>query len=160
SKFDVYKLLPKSLYPKTCLFSNGTDTDTIKQTIKQQGYCYPIIAKPDIGERGLGVKKINNDAELEKYATNIPVNFLVQEFVDYQYEVGIFYYRMPEENKGHISGIVFKEPVTVTGDGIHTVEELVKANDRYYLQLNQIKKAHTEKLQLVLKKGVPLELIP
>jgi hypothetical protein len=35
-------------------------------------------------------------------------DFLIQEFIDYPLEFGITYYRMPGEQKGHITGIVEK----------------------------------------------------
>ncbi len=50
--------------------------------------------------KGMMVKKLENEDDVVAYATNSKVDFLIQEFVPYQNEVGIFYYRYPNEAKG------------------------------------------------------------
>jgi hypothetical protein len=56
---------------------------------------------------GLAVKKINTVQELEQYAIRANFDFLVQDLIPFQNEVGIFYVRYPNEKK--ITGIVSKE---------------------------------------------------
>lgn len=159
-KSDVYKLLPPALYPTTLCFDPGTGFATIMQAITNAQIKFPLIAKPDIGERGLAVKKINNEAMLLEYITHIPVAFLIQEFVAYENEVGIFYCRLPGADKGFISGIVNKEPVAVTGDGTHTIAQLVRANARYLLQWKQINELNSDKMDTVPAAGTTVQLIP
>ena len=65
--------------------------------------------------QGKAVKKLMSREDLADYATHSKVDFLVQAFVPYEREVGIFYYRYPNEAKGHISGIVGKEFLSITG---------------------------------------------
>ncbi len=161
SKNDIYNQLPEFSYPKTEFFLKGTSNTEVLTRFEQNSFNYPVIAKPDLGERGLAVKKIHNQVELLNYAERMPVNFLVQDFVTYEKEVGIFYYRIPGEKTGRISGIVDKYPVVVNGNGINTIEELINQEPRYILQWTQIRNAHsTEKLQEVLKVDESFLLIP
>lgn len=160
SKKEVYSIMPSHLYPTTCYFEPNTPFDIILDTIKNAGIEFPLIAKPDYGERGLAVKKIYNKEQLQDYTARIPISYLVQSFVPYENEVGIFYCRMPGEEQGFISGIVNKEPVTVVGDGVSTVAELVKANDRYLLQWKAIQEQHGDGLDVVLDRGAKKELVP
>jgi len=160
SKREVYDLLPIDFYPETLLFSPGTSCAAVMQSIKNAGITFPLIAKPDIGERGLGVKKINNENDLAAYVRHIPVSFLIQRFIPYELEAGIFYCKLPGMATGYISGIVHKEPVTITGDGISTLAMLVARNDRYLLQWEQIKAMHAGLLDTVPEYNKKIVLIP
>ncbi len=160
SKKDVYDLLPAGTFPATCYFANGVPVNDMITEVSKAGLTFPVIAKPDHGERGLGVKKINNMQELAEYAKVMPIPFLVQKYVSFPNEVGLFYYRFPGETSGHISGIVNKEPVTIVGDGVHTIAELTKENPRYLLQWKQISILHADKLDKVPEAGERLVLVP
>lgn len=160
SKKDVYDMLPQAFYPVTCYVSPATDILVVEKLLEQNGIQYPFIAKPDHGERGLAVKKIENRQQLIDYNAKMPIPYLLQEYVPYQNEVGIFYCRMRGEAKGIITGIVNKEPVCVTGDGINTVSQLVKRNKRYILQWQQIVSLHAGALNDVLRNGEKLVLVP
>ena len=110
--------------------------------------------------RGSGVKKINTLEDLEQYALKANFDFVVQDLIPFQNEVGIFYVRYPNEEKGKITGIVSKEFLIVTGNGVATVEELIKVNPRYELQLKVLKKEYGNKLLEVLPEGEKLNLVP
>jgi hypothetical protein len=160
SKNLIYSLMPDYCYPRTFWFEAGTDIAYIDEIRQSERLTYPIIAKPDIGGRGVLVKKIHNDEELAAYTQSIKVDFLLQEFVAFQQEVGIFYYRIPGEKKGHISGIVGKEFLTITGDGTSTIERLLTRNPRYLLQLRVLRDTHSGILQQVLSAGEVHTLVP
>jgi hypothetical protein len=64
--------------------------------------------QPDVGLRGSGVKKINTLQDLEQYALKANFDFVVQDLIPFQNEVGIFYVRYPMKKKGKITGIVSK----------------------------------------------------
>jgi hypothetical protein len=160
SKWLIYELMRKKHSPFTLFFKAGADMEDIKRIIEKEDLAYPMIAKPDIGGRGVQVKKIYDDDELAAYVKQIRVDFLLQQYIPYQNEVGIFYYRIPGEEKGKISGIVGKEFLTVTGDGHSTVEELVIKEPRYLLQLPVLKTTHTEILNDVLTLGKKQVLVP
>ncbi|SEW36099.1 Transport and Golgi organisation 2 [Chitinophaga sp. YR573] len=150
SKTLIYGLIPQQYYPKTIAFKAGS-------TVHPN---YPVIAKPDIGCKGVQVKLINNETELSDYIRQIPVDFLLQEYIPFKNEVGIFYYRFPGAGSGHISGIVGKEFLSVTGDGVSTMEELIIRNPRYLLQLPALRRTYNNLSRRVLAKGESLTLIP
>ena len=160
SKKEVYDLIPFEYYPATLLFKSSSSTQEILALIKQRNLKYPLIGKPDIGMKGMMVKKLENEKELLSYATNSKVDFLIQEFVSFKNEIGIFYYRYPNEANGHISGIVKKELLTVTGDGISTVEKLLLKNKRAVLQLPTLRIKEKEKMNIVLQKEEELIVVP
>ncbi|HET9431498.1 MAG TPA: hypothetical protein VFO70_10000 [Chitinophagaceae bacterium] len=153
SKWDIYNLIPPTHYPRTIFIAAGSNPSLIIEKILNGNFSFPLIGKPDIGMKGLAVKKLNNQHELIDYALNSRVDFLVQEFIPYRNEVGIFYYRFPNEEKGHISGIVSKEFLEVVGDGEATIQELLQKDKRYILQLTVLKKTFGSALEQVLKKG-------
>ena len=160
SKKEVYDLIPFEYYPATLLFKTSSSTQEILALIKQRNLKYPLIGKPDIGMKGMMVKKLENEKELLSYATNSKVDFLIQEFVSFKNEIGIFYYRYPNEANGHISGIVKKELLTVTGDGISTVEKLLLKNKRAVLQLPTLRIKEKEKMNIILQKEEELIVVP
>jgi hypothetical protein len=159
SKKDVYDLLPKEIYPRTIRFLAGTPAEEVVESTIVNRIGYPLIVKPDIGERGLGVKKIDDEKELRAYAAAMPVAYLVQQYIDYPMEVGIFYCRLPDAEQGVITGIVNKELVQVTGNGADTVDQLAAANSRYRLQWSQIQKLDSDLLQYVPKMGENVVLL-
>jgi hypothetical protein len=160
SKKAIYNLIPQQYYPKTELIKEGTAVVEIKSIIEQSNIRYPFIAKPDVGLRGSGVKRINTLEDLEQYALKANFDFVVQDLIPFKNEVGIFYVRYPNEEKGKITGIVSKEFLIVTGNGVATVEELIKVNPRYELQLKVLKKEYGNKLLEVLPEGEKLNLVP
>lgn len=160
SKARIYDLIPQEYYPKTILFKTGTDFEQIKLAIKDGGFSYPLIAKPDIGGKGVQVKLVHNQAELWAYTQQIRVDFLVQQYVNYQNEVGIFYYRLPGETKGYVTGIVGKEFLALKGDGKSTMLQLIQDEPRYLLQLPVLISTYGNKLKQVLPAGEMKTLVP
>ncbi|HEY5772355.1 MAG TPA: hypothetical protein VIS75_06980, partial [Chitinophagaceae bacterium] len=152
SKKEVYDLIPFEYYPATLFFKASSSLQDILTLIKQRNLKYPLIGKPDIGMKGMMVKKLENEKELSFYAENSKVDFLIQEYVHFKNEIGIFYYRYPNEEKGHISGIVKKEFLAVSGDGTSTVEQLLLKNKRAVLQLPTLRIREKDKMNIVLQK--------
>ncbi|WP_300565909.1 D-alanine--D-alanine ligase [Flavobacterium sp.] len=160
SKKEIYDLIPQQYYPKTELISENTDFELIQNIISDSSIVFPFIAKPDIGLRGSAVKKIHSISELKEYHEKANFDYLIQELIPYENEVGIFYVRYPNESKGRITGIVAKEYLTVTGDGVSTIEELLKQNPRYELQLNVLKNEYKDSLSKVLLQEEKQTLVP
>lgn len=161
SKFTTTEKIPSHLRPKTILVRKDTDFQEVKQQLRQAGIDYPIIAKPDIGYRGLLVKKIADAATLKTYLAQYAVDFVLQEFIEVLNEFGVLYYRHPSEESGQISSLTFKEFLHVMGDGTSTVLELIEAKPRARLQLQRLRKSHPVLLESIPKKEeyVPLGVI-
>ena len=160
SKKVIYDLIPQQHYPKTELIQEGLTIEEVNELIVKSGIQFPLIAKPDIGLRGLGVKKINSVEELQEYVQKANFDFIIQDLIPYENEVGIFYVRYPNEKKGRITGIVSKEFLIVVGDGVSSMETLIKMNPRFELQLTALRKEYGDQLQEVLEKGEKRNLVP
>ena len=158
SKKKIYDLLPPEYYPKTVLINPSDSTELIRENVKP--FSYPLIAKPDIGGKGRGVKKISCEKELLEYLKKFPMDMLVQEFVPYEEEIGIFYYRYPDQEKGGISGIVGKHFLKVMGDGRSTIEMLLRKDKRHILQLPVLEELLGQELQTILPTGEECILVP
>lgn len=160
SKKQIYDLLPRKHYPKTILIKENLDLKDIVNLLAEKQIYFPLIAKPDIGLRGSGVKKIKTVSELKNYAEKANFDFLLQDLIGFQKEAGIFYVRSPLQKNGKITGIVSKEFLIVTGNGKSTIEDLIKQNPRFELQLQVLKAEYGEHLQQILPQDETLNLVP
>lgn len=160
SKKQIYDLLPEKYYPKTILVKENTDLKTIVDKVVEKEIHFPLIAKPDIGLRGSGVKKIKTISELKEYAQKANFDYLLQDLIPFKNEVGIFYVRHPHHKNGIITGIVSKEFLIVIGDGKSTIEDLIKKTPRFELQFDVLKEEYGDQLHRILQKGESLNLVP
>ncbi|WP_233265955.1 D-alanine--D-alanine ligase [Formosa sp. L2A11] len=160
SKKEIYDLIPNQYIPETLLFKSGTTLNAIKAELKKTSISFPLIIKPDIGLQGLRVEKIDTWHDLGVYLDKVNYDFLIQEFIDYSLEIGLFYYRMPFETEGVISGIVHKDFLVVKGNGKHTITELIHANPRFLLQLKTLKKKYGDFLESILPEDELFNLVP
>lgn len=160
SKKEIYDLIPETYYPPTLFFKAGTSCDKVMQEITAKQLRFPLIGKPDIGMQGKAVRKLVSETELANYIMHSKVDFLLQAFIPYEKEVGIFYFRYPGEAKGHISGIVGKEFLSIIGDGASSMEALLKKEKRYILQLPVLRKTYGIELNNVLRHGEEYLLVP
>lgn len=160
SKKEIYDLLPEGTYPITLFFVAGTKPTEALEQVRFSGVQYPMIGKPDIGMRGMSVQKLESDSELLAYAEKSKVDFLIQAFIPFEEEVGIFYYRIPGEENGQITGIVGKEFLTVIGNGHSTIDQLLQQDIRFILQLPILRKTMPEMLTEILPNGEKKLLVP
>ncbi|MGL1885378.1 MAG: hypothetical protein OCD76_02590 [Reichenbachiella sp.] len=151
SKDKIFKLIPDQYIPKTVKLSADITQQQLTQLLNENNLSYPLIFKPDIGERGWRVTLVNSDEQLVQYLEEIKVDFLVQEYIPYEIELGVFYYRYPDQKRGTVSSVVIKDMMKVTGDGISSVGELMQGNARVKMHIERL----TEKEPDVLKQ-VPM----
>lgn len=160
SKWKIFQLLPKEYFPSTIFIDESDSFDLIKQKMKDAFISFPVIAKPDRGERGWMVKKINSVSELEAYHRSAKISFLIQSYIDHPLEFSIFYYRHPNNENGIISSVTFKRLLTITGDGVSTVDELIKKNSRAFLQYKKLKQNKQIDFDRILKHDETEVLVP
>ncbi len=93
---------------------------------------YPLVAKPDIGCNGTGVRLITDRADLAGYFGAFPrgERVLLQELVADEGEAGLFYVRHPDEPVGRVTSITLKYAPSVIGDGRSTLRDLIVADPR------------------------------
>jgi len=160
SKKEIYDLIPQQYYPKTHFIKEQCDFEIVTELLHKSEIKFPFIAKPDIGLRGSAVKKISNLKELKSYHNKASFDYLVQDLIPYEHEVGIFYVRFPNEKRGRITGVVSKEFLIVEGNGIATIEDLILQNPRFALQLQVLKMEYGVALKEILPKGEKRNLVP
>ncbi len=140
SKFSIDPLVPAAFRPSSLLFEPGTCFNQVQAALEKNEFRYPLVVKPDIGGKGMGVTKVDTAAQLQAVLSRYPVPFLVQPFIDFPNETGLFWVRIPGEKEGRITGIVRKEFLRVTGDGKQSIRSLLLSNDRFLLQLPALEK--------------------
>ena len=160
SKKEIYALMPEQLYPLTIYFDAGENAPKVLQDLQEEGLHYPVIGKPDIGGRGRGVKVLKTTEEVIAYVENTVVDFHIQEFIPFEKEVGIFYYRYPGEANGKLSGIVSKEFLKVKGDGFSSIKQLLEKSRRALLQMESLQAMHGDYLNTVPAEGEEKVLVP
>jgi hypothetical protein len=159
SKYDILKQIPSIYVPRTLLVCLPASVPEIMDRIKQAGMQLPLIFKPDIGERGFMVKRIGHESDIEKYLAKITVRFLIQDLVELPLEFGVFYMKLPTEEKGRVISLIAKEMLTVTGDGRSTLQQLILRSDRAKLQWERIRETHRARLKQVIAVGHKVELV-
>ena len=132
--------------------------DAMTHFMQQQKLTYPIILKPDVGERGKGVTKVNTVEEARNYLREEKKRVIVQEYAP-GYEFGVFYYRYPNEETGHIYSITDKQFPTVTGNGRHTLRRLIIDDQRAVTMAKHYFRANHHRLHDVPEAGVTLKLV-
>jgi len=159
SKYEVLKKIPAQYTPRMLLMSPSAGLRGIRERIEEAQMKLPLIFKPDIGERGYLVKKINDDHDIAAYLTRIKGDFIVQELVDLPLEFGVHYMRMPMQTSGKITSVAGKEMLSVSGDGRLTLRQLILKNDRAKLQWKKLQETYHSRLNTVIPDGEKIELV-
>jgi len=120
---------------------------------------YPLVLKPDVGQRGHGFRVIHSDEEARSYAALFARDVLVQKYVPGPHEAGIFYYRFPHEPVGRIFAITEKVFPMITGDGQRTLEELIRNDPRTSLVARTCLQRFANQRNRVLAAGECLKLV-
>lgn len=152
-KKEMYELLPPTYYPKTIFVEPSLEFEKVKELLNDHGFQFPFVVKPDVGMKGLLFRKIDSIEELQTYHRLNPFVYIIQELVNYPLEVSVFYYRFPYEQKGHITGFIQKELMDVTGDGEHTLWELIMAHPNARHRPEEMKTKHAHFLDEIIPKG-------
>ncbi|MFK5880291.1 MAG: D-alanine--D-alanine ligase [Flavobacteriaceae bacterium] len=158
SKYETIQMIPEAYKPKTVFIKTETSFKAILKKVELASINFPLIAKPDIGFRGVLVQKIDSENELKKYFESNPIDIIIQEFISYPKECGIFYYRFPNQKSGTITSITLKKFLNVSGDGHKTLSKLILDDKRAYLYFDILKKIHGDALESIPKKGKEVTL--
>jgi membrane protein DedA with SNARE-associated domain len=95
----------------------------------ERGLSFPVVLKPDVGQRGAGVEVIRSEQQIADFLRRSRRAVIIQEYVPGA-EFGVFYYRLPGEERGRIFSITEKLMPAVTGDGASTLERLILNDER------------------------------
>ena len=160
SKIEIFNIIPEHVKPKTLLIKSGTSLHAVLNILKEHQISFPIICKPDRGERGFQVAKISNEQELESYLIKNKVEYLIQSYCEYKLELGVYFCKYPWEEKGKVFSVVKKEFLFIEGDGKLTLKELISNNKRAILQWEKLDAKFSHRMAEILPAGEKLELEP
>jgi hypothetical protein len=140
----------------------GRRTDRREKVLdlcRLHGIDFPFVLKPDTAQRGAGFKKIGSPEQVEPYLSQVTEPVVLQRYIAHPNEAGVFYYRFPGESKGRILGITRKEFPAVTGDGVHSLKELIQQDPRACMIAKTYLNRFGAEASRVLQEGERLRLV-
>lgn len=132
--------------------------EPVMEFMSSNGLSFPIVLKPDQGERGKGVFIPKNEKELKKVLTGLKGSYIAQEYIG-GLEYGVFYVRYPSQEHGEIFSITKKDYLYLEGDGVHNLEELILKDERAVCLAEYHIDHHIEDLYKVPEKGERIKLV-
>jgi hypothetical protein len=135
-------------------------TQSAMTKLEAAGLALPVVAKPDLGCRGAGVRLIRTPQALRDYLHAFPAGacLLLQRYVPFEGEAGIFYSRHPSEPNGRITSITLKYFPYVYGDGLRTLRQLILDDPRAGKLAHLYLPRHTARLGTVPLKDEAIRL--
>ena len=165
SKFEILDQLhatsPDSV-AEAFLLDGWTTTDrllSIHRLCREHAVTLPFILKPDVGQRGNGVRLIRSMRDALDYLVEVEAPVVLQRYANGRHEAGIFYFRFPGKARGQIFSITEKIFPTITGDGVRTVEELIGADSRAALIARTYLRRFAHRRSEILSVGEVLKLV-
>ena len=158
SKKEMYAQLPPGSCPRSFYISPRQPFPEVANIVQQ--FDFPVAVKPDVGKMGFMFRRISSLSALQRYHEKIQRDYIIQEFIDFPMEVSVFYYRLPEERKGTITGFIRKEFLEVTGDGYSTLWQLICNYPRVQYRLDEMKTKHQANLDRIIAAGQKYCLSP
>lgn len=131
----------------------------VRRLFEEKSLCFPFVLKPDVAQRGAGFRKIESFEQTKQYLAAVSLPLILQRYAPGPNEAGIFYYRFPQEETGHIFAITRKRFPFVVGDGQHTVRELIERDSRARLIAETYLERFAASADDVLPPGERLRLV-
>jgi pimeloyl-ACP methyl ester carboxylesterase/membrane protein DedA with SNARE-associated domain len=138
--------------------STAEKMHAVRRFMADQRLRFPIVLKPNYGQRGSGVVVVRSADVLDDCLRQSSVDTIVQEYVGGA-EFGLFYYRRPSEAHGRIFSVTEKRFPAVVGDGRRTLEQLILYDERAVCAARLYCGLHREKLSSVPAEGETFPLV-
>jgi membrane protein DedA with SNARE-associated domain/pimeloyl-ACP methyl ester carboxylesterase len=146
-----FEALPADLGPEAGL-------ERVEAFLARRGSAYPVVLKPDVGERGRGVLIADSPETASQFFAKTKGPSLIQEFVPGR-EFGVFYYRDPATSEGCILSVTDKRFPAVTGDGERTLHELILDDHRAVAMLSVYERVNASRLDTVPARDQSVPLV-
>ena len=156
-KDEIYNKFPDSIVPKTLVVNASYQKTDIIKWMKDKQVRFPLLLKPNHGLRGIGLIIVKEETTLYEFLNNKSSEYLIQEFIEFKNELGIFFTKDPKTDEVKVTSIVKKAFMQLIGDGVQTIEELIVQNSRYAMQLESIKMHNDYDWSKVLSKDEILD---
>jgi hypothetical protein len=161
SKRDILLLLPPEIVGNWVFATPGQSFDAVQKMLDEAGIQYPLVAKPDIGERGFLVKVIDSPAALKSYLEAWPISFILQEFLPQPQEASVLFHRFPgEDGRFAITSVCLKAFLRVRGDGSSSIWSLMQTDARAAFQIERFEQDFPDLLQRIPENGEDVLLEP
>jgi membrane protein DedA with SNARE-associated domain len=152
----------RNLVARACLLPASADAEARVESARAfmaaHGLTFPVVLKPDAGQRGSGVAVVRSDAQLEEYLARARGDAIIQEYAP-GFEFGVFYCRHPEDERGRIFSVTEKRFPLVVGDGVSTLEMLILKDERAVCMARAYFRLHRERLGGVPREGERVQLV-
>jgi len=136
----------------------GRKLQNAKSFMVANSLSFPVVLKPDSGQRGSGVAVVRSDAEMEQYLRDAGAATIIQEYAP-GFEFGVFYYRYPGAPKGRIFSITEKRFPSVIGDGTSSLRRLILKDPRAVCMAAFYLNKHAGQLWDIPKRGEVVQLV-
>jgi membrane protein DedA with SNARE-associated domain len=112
--------------------SADDDTANALALMRAEAMEFPVIAKPDIGWHGYGVRRLDDAADVRAYLQGFGAGpkVIFQQFVPHDGEAAILYARPPGERHGRIRSLTYRYYPHVVGDGASALRDLIRRDPR------------------------------
>jgi hypothetical protein len=136
SKQEILKLLQETdaeFVADAYLLEGRTTSDrllALHRLCRNHKIAPPFILKPDVGQRGNGVRLIRSLREALDYLLDVDAPVILQRYARGPNEVGVLYFRRPGEANGRVFSITEKLFPKIVGDGVSTIEQLIRSDAR------------------------------
>jgi hypothetical protein len=124
----------------------------------EHGLGFPIVLKPDAGQRGSGVLILHTEQALDEALFSMGVDSIVQEYLAGD-EYGVFWMRHPSEPNPRVVSVTQKVLPTVTGDGVRTLERLILSDSRAVACAQAYFDSNADRLLEVIPTGEVIPLV-
>ncbi len=119
---------------------------------------FPLVLKPDVGQRGRGVFIARQAGDVRDYLRRFDGVVIAQRHIAGE-EYGVFIARGPADAQVQVLSIVHKTFPTVVGDGVRTLRELILADARARLSAQLLFARWAEALDRIPAVGETVVLV-
>jgi membrane protein DedA with SNARE-associated domain/pimeloyl-ACP methyl ester carboxylesterase/predicted ester cyclase len=147
---DRSAIAPYRLLPAGATFEERKTMVTAFQ--HQQQTAYPLVLKPNAGQRGAQVTLVHSESERDRALEDVLGDWIVQKYIPGM-EYGVFYIRDPDAADGFIFAITRKTFPELIGDGKHNLEDLLLAHPRAVCQIRIHLQHHRDNLYTIPAAG-------
>lgn len=124
-------------------------------------FAYPVVLKPEAGEKGAGVRVVGDDSRALAYFDEVEDAVQAQVYDAGPCEFSVLWSRETrggamDERGGRVVAITRKVFPELVGDGEHDIESLIWRDKRFSMQGKLLSKRFESRLEEVLERGVRL----
>ncbi len=160
SKRAIYAQLPMESYPATVLVPAGSTAEQVRSLKCASGIDFPLIVKPDVGERGQGVARVEDEVSLVHALVGAQQDMLLQAMAQGEHEFGLMFMKDTESGRTELLSVCGKRFLGVVGDGVSTVEMLLLRSCRGSRQVDRLRRSSRVPLHYVPAPGERVTVEP